>query len=276
MRDKTHLTQNQIAGRPGWTKAAVALALPEPDSHLGKEYRNAPLYKIERVEAVEAWGNMVLLNEHATFQEEMKKAIRDERRKRREAKSANRLATLPVPDLADAEILRNYDDKERTQQELVRVSLAFSGSSARRSKALYSELEKLGGFGPIAAYLMRTQKASSRAKEYRRDFADLSYSRKNDAMGVLCSLLARQTVLKWGWGIDDSVGPWLSDVLYVELRPWAANKRQVSFHSTTRFSGPDYDGEWDGACASESRILSFAAVVLAAFNRPSNGPQKLK
>ena len=47
-------------------------------------------------------------------------------------------------------------------------------------------------------------------------------------------------------------------VLYVELPAG-----QVSFHSPTRGTGPDYTRDWDQQHASEERIIAFACAVAA-------------
>ncbi len=48
---------------------------------------------------------------------------------------------------------------------------------------------------------------------------------------------------------------------------------QVSFHSTERYDGPEYEGDWDGQRQSEERILAFADGVLAQ-SPEVNGAEK--
>lgn len=62
--------------------------------------------------------------------------------------------------------------------------------------------------------------------------------------------------MNWGWGRDPAQ-PFAKHVLYVDL-PLG----QVSFHSESRYVGPDYGGEWDGDRASEGRVVQFCDVVM--------------
>lgn len=168
-----------------------------------------------------------------------------------------------------------HRQQECLQTELVeensrdRASDALSvyrGSDAGRTRSYLCRLAKLGPLGRIAAELFRAQKASSRAKQYRGGlgrhgprYRDLSYERKDVAIGKLCEILVAQAQIagiKWGWGEDaDAAYP---DVLYVAL----PGIGQVSFHALHRHDGPDYPGEWDRTHASESRIVAFCDAVV--------------
>jgi len=136
--------------------------------------------------------------------------------------------------------------------------LAFHGSDATVTRRLHRQLEQAGQPGAIAAALMRAQKASTRAKVYKGDYVDWSYSRKRVGMTALVELLASDPCgITWGWGYDanQSFAPW---VLYLELP-----EGQVSFHACVRGDGPDYPSDWDGECKSVSRIIAFADRILA-------------
>ena len=50
---------------------------------------------------------------------------------------------------------------------LRRVVRTFAGSSADASAALYADLQAAGPAGVVAAFLLRAQKNSGRAKVYR-------------------------------------------------------------------------------------------------------------
>lgn len=142
----------------------------------------------------------------------------------------------------------------------VEITCIFDGSDAGATRSLYSQLEAIGPDGKLAANLLRAQKASTRAKLYRRgSYREMAYDRKQWAVGQVASNLQEFTELgiTWGWKLDPSCSvPW---VFYVELPPG-----QVSFHCQTRGEGPDYAGEWDGEVGlSPYRIISFAAQVLS-------------
>lgn len=161
----------------------------------------------------------------------------------------------------------------------------FDGSDAARTRAYHAALERRGPIGEFAANLMRAQKASTRAKRYRGgisgvgSFSDLAYQKKAESLIRLCDCLLKHAgggswgwrdTLRWGWKIDPNQ-PHAKWVLYIDL-PGG----QVSFHSTERFGGPDYPGEFDGAHASAERIIAFCDFV---FMNPPQGqlplPQQL-
>jgi hypothetical protein len=80
-------------------------------------------------------------------------------------------------------------------------------------------------------------------------------------MTNLCSVLfthAPGLRMTWGWGLDPkAIG--FEHVLYVEIPTG-----QVSFHTNTRGTGPDYSGEWDGARGqSAERICRWVGELLA-------------
>lgn len=54
--------------------------------------------------------------------------------------------------------------------------------------------------------------------------------------------------------------PHARHVLYVDLP-----QGQVSFHSTAKYAGPSYDGDWDGQPKSEQRILECADNIMGGF-----------
>lgn len=144
----------------------------------------------------------------------------------------------------------------------------YEGSHGGQTRSFCSALEKTGHFGKIAAQLFRAQKASARAKVYRGgiknsygnriSYRTLAYSRKGECLSGLCDLLKADACgLTWGWGTDEKQ-PFAVHVLYVDLP-----QGQVSLHSTKRFVGSDYAGQWDGQNRSEQRILWFCDRIMA-------------
>jgi hypothetical protein len=147
----------------------------------------------------------------------------------------------------------------------------FNGSDADKTKALYARLDAFGPIGMVGTNLFRAQKCSTRAKVYRGgnshgSYRRQAYDRKAWSLEQLCEILtvhAETLGLRWGWKADPAqdVIPW---VLYVDLPLRNAagelEPRQVSFHSLTRGTGPDYDGDWDGIPEqSTTRIIRFLA-----------------
>lgn len=150
-----------------------------------------------------------------------------------------------------------------TPDDIYRV---FLGSDAAKTRALYDEMEAIGAAGRIAVELMRAQKASTRAKQYRGSrFRAAAYERKGWALEGLCDVLrdhADAYAIVWGWGVDEAQ-PYHRHVLYVAL-----STGQVSFHAPERGHGPDFLGAWDGVRnVSTDRILRFARRVFAASLR---------
>jgi hypothetical protein len=162
-------------------------------------------------------------------------------------------------------------NKNAEQAEPLKARNVFDGSNGGQTRSFCCALEKTGQLGKIAAELFRIQKASTRAKVYgggikvkygKVSYRTLAYARKGDCLSALCYLLqADNCGLTWGWGYD-SKQQLAKCVLYIDL-PLG----QVSFHSTDRFAGPKYQGEWDKEYKSEQRILSFCDKVLKAARR---------
>jgi hypothetical protein len=144
----------------------------------------------------------------------------------------------------------------------------FEGSDAAQTKALYAKLESLGPLGLVALNLFRAQKCSARAELYRGgSLKDLANDRKVWALRNLNSSLlkySKELRIPWGWRRDFNKKslPWM---LYVDLP-----QGQVSFHSTERYSGPDYFKGWDGLHKSPERIIAFCSEVLAGENKNLN------
>lgn len=152
---------------------------------------------------------------------------------------------------------------------LARVVRAYSGSDGEATKALYDELTALGPAGLVATNLFRAHKSSIRAKVYRRGSSRrAAYDRKDwsiENLAIALSEHAEAFGVPWGWGIDDKQ-PFHKLVLYVDLPTG-----QVSFHTATRYRGPDYPGTWDGVphqgadriCRWAARLLSPTQAVAA-------------
>lgn len=143
--------------------------------------------------------------------------------------------------------------------EVLRI---FDGSNGKATAALYARLEALGPIGIVACNLMRAQKCSSRAKQYRRASSKgAAYDTKQWAMGNLCAVLDdhdSELNITWGWKHDPKQ-EFHDQVLYVELPTG-----QASFHTNVRGYGPDFIGEWDGKKdGSQSAILRFTANLLS-------------
>lgn len=144
---------------------------------------------------------------------------------------------------------------------LLEVLTAYTGSDGEATRSLFGRLEGLGPVGLVAVNLFRAQKASERAKVYRRGFRGVAYDKKDWAIEQLCTALREHgTVLglAWGWGTDPET-PVYSDVLYVELPDG-----QVSFHTRARVPEcPDHDRPWDGVKGhSPGRICRWIASLL--------------
>ena len=143
----------------------------------------------------------------------------------------------------------------------------YETSDGALTRKFLLELEQRGPAGVVAALLFKAQKASRRAKRYggagrgRLSFRELSYERKGESLKELTAALTEHGAalgITFGWGRDEGqCNPW---VLYVDL----PGLGQVSFHSPERYDGPDYPGEWDGARASEERIINFCQKVIDA------------
>ena len=162
-------------------------------------------------------------------------------------------------------------NKNAEQSEPLKARIVYDGSNGAQTRSFCCALAKTGQLGKIAAELFRIQKASARAKVYSGGitgrygsvtFRTLAYKRKGGCLSVLCKLLQADACgLTWGWGYDGTQ-QFAKCVLYVDLP-----NGQVSFHSTDRFAGPKYQGEWDGEYKSEQRILSFCDGVIRSAKR---------
>jgi hypothetical protein len=146
---------------------------------------------------------------------------------------------------------------------LADVMETYLGSDADRTTALYAELQALGPIGVIAMNLLRAQKASERAKEYRPRFRRQAYDKKQWSIDNACTaLLEHGADIVWGWGIDPKQEVH-RHVLYIELPTG-----QLSFHSGERGDGPDYRGEWDGKPGrGPDRITRWCAQLLHQVGR---------
>jgi hypothetical protein len=259
------LTAARIADRPGWTRSMVELAFPDADGTLDKKYNFAPLYAISRIEEVEkSPEQFAALQEKAAAQAiedaQKKKAVEELRKQKQQRCEERKAARLQKsPPICDATIRDIRRLNEESPSDIItasrdQIQAVFTGSNAPATRGLYKELEASGGTGVLAAYLLRAQKSSTRAKDYRGDYRDLAYGNKGDALHVLSLLLQRQSALTWGWGTDP--GACCEHVLYVDLPTG-----QVSFHSPVRGEGPNYAGKWSGRHDSQWNIIAFAALV---------------
>mgnify|MGYP001578866813 CR=1 FL=1 len=148
------------------------------------------------------------------------------------------------------------------------ASTIFATSDGVLTKRYYQLLALAGDRGRVALNLMRSLKASFRAKRYRGrpapgqpSYRTLAYDRKRWALEQLIAALETEGTLRYGWGID-SAQPVHRYVFYIDL---ASADMQVSFHAPERLAGPDYAGSWDGQHASEPRILQFCDAVMAGI-----------
>lgn len=139
------------------------------------------------------------------------------------------------------------------------VMEVYEGSSGQATLDLYAKLEKLGPVGVVALNLFRAQKASARAKVYRRKFKGVAYEKKNWSLKLLCDALtghAPNFGLTFGWR-EDPNQEYHNWVLYVDLPTG-----QVSFHSANALSAQRYDRPWDSSGDSASRIVQFVQRVV--------------
>ena len=149
----------------------------------------------------------------------------------------------------------------------MRAIEVYQSSDGEVTKAYYAALSAKWRIGPIAMNLFRAQKASARAKVYRGgirgqgSYRSMAYERKGWALEQVCTALTESADLgiPFGWQQDREtpLGGRASWILYAELP-----SGQVSFHSPTRYAGPDYNGAWDGQHLSLCRILVFCDAVM--------------
>jgi hypothetical protein len=141
------------------------------------------------------------------------------------------------------------------------------------TKAYYAELASRGPIGRVAVALFRSQKRSSRAKDYRRGkYRRLAYDVKQWSLDQLCRELAEHGAelgITYGWRQDpDTIfGGDPSWVLYCDLP-----QGQVSFHSPSRGKGPDYLTDWDRSKASAERIVAFCDSVMGGGRQEIRQP----
>ena len=148
----------------------------------------------------------------------------------------------------------------------MRAIEVYRGSDGEVTRAYYAQLVAKWRIGTIAMNLFRAQKCSSRAKVYRGgirgqgSYRSMAYDRKAYSLQELSKALleASDLGIRFGWAMDfdTPLGGRPSWVLYIDLP-----NGQVSFHSPTRYGGPDYSGKWDGRRSSEYRILAFCDAV---------------
>lgn len=144
------------------------------------------------------------------------------------------------------------------KRDLGNILSIFQGSDAHATIALYDDLKTFGSAGLVAMELFRAQKASTRAKVYRRGFKGKAYEKKEWAMNNLAAALAAHGEMRWGWK-EDPAQEFHKWVLYVDLP-----NGQVSFHAAASGEGPIYPGDWDGIRnMSPTRICRFVADLFA-------------
>lgn len=141
----------------------------------------------------------------------------------------------------------------------------YRTSRGEETRRYYAALQERGPLGVVAMNLFRAQKCSSRAKKYHGgikgvgSYRNLAYGRKGRSLEELGKALLAypELAITFGWKRDPGAFHHAADwVLYVDLP-----QGQVSFHSTERFAGPDYPGDWDRQRRSEERILAFCDSV---------------
>lgn len=149
------------------------------------------------------------------------------------------------------------------------IEHAYQGSDADKTRAVYLRLIEHGQVGDIAVNLLRTCKASERAKKYRGRSVGDAYAKKDWSISELCRALvihADDLGIAWGWGRDEKTRGF-EDVLYVDLPAG-----QISFHASSRRDGPGYRGQWDGVRGEGARrIIAFAESVLDGSFKPAGG-----
>ena len=91
------------------------------------------------------------------------------------------------------------------------VLAVYNGSDGEATKALYARLIATDmARGQIAVNLLRTCKASERAKKYRGkpgrggpSYRAMAYEKKDWSINELCRALVQSEVIEsWGWGFD--------------------------------------------------------------------------
>ena len=151
-------------------------------------------------------------------------------------------------------------------ENINRVSEAFSTSSPQLSRRLCKDLDSMGPHGQLASLLFKAEKASRQAKSYsgrepvsRRPYGDYSNDRMTIMLKEAIRLLdahAKDMDVSWGWSKSDvpDAPPWL---LCIDLPTGL-----VAFRMRDRRLGPDYGPGAEGDCRNSDRISKFCAGVL--------------
>src|ERR1700682_5951159 len=156
------------------------------------------------------------------------------------------------------------------------ILAVYNGSDGEATKALYARLIATDMVrGQIAVNLLRTCKASERAKKYRGkpgrggpSYRAMAYEKKDWSINELCRALVQSEVIEsWGWGFDaKAIG--FEHVLYCNIPGFG----QVSFHTSYRKDGHDYAGVWDQVRnEAPNRICRFAEAVLNGRDLTNEG-----
>jgi len=189
-----------------------------------------------------------------------------------------------VTAVPDAHALLDELSAARSEQARARQAARLRKQNAARTT-----------YGQLVLALAGAQSASSKAKTYPRKNRQCGrlYAKKQAALVRAGALAASIDSFVWGWKIDgedqvsegecwtcDGDGYCLSyddhqllecdrchgtgDYVRVRRALWVVYfelpQGQVSFHSPTRGSGPDYPGEWDGTHTSQDRITEALAT----------------
>ena len=151
-------------------------------------------------------------------------------------------------------------------ENINRVSEAFSTSNAPLSRRLCNDLDSMGPMGQLASLLFKAEKARKQANSYsgeapvsRRQYRDYSQDRLREMLIKTVCLLdahAKAMGVDWGWRIDDkSDSPtWL---LCIELPTG-----QVTYRLSGRCMGPEYELGSEGDSRNSDRITRLCADVL--------------
>ena len=154
-------------------------------------------------------------------------------------------------------------------ENLNRVSEAFSTSSPQLSRRLCQDLDSMGPMGQLASLLFKAEKASKQAKSYsgkepvsRRAYGDYSNDRMTKMLNEAIQLLdahAKDMDVSWGWSENDVPGspPWL---LCIDLPTGL-----VTFGMEWRRLGSDYGLGAEDGCRNPDRIIGLCAGILDGY-----------
>ena len=154
-------------------------------------------------------------------------------------------------------------------ENLNRVSEAFSTSSPQLSRRLCQDLDSMGPMGQLASLLFKAEKANKQAKSYsgrepvsRRPYGDYSNDRMTIMLKEAIQLLdahAKDMDVSWGWSKSDvpDAPPW---VLCVDLPTGL-----VTFSMEKRRLGPDYGLGAEDERRNSDRIIEFCAGILDGY-----------